>query len=424
MTLLYNLLLLLYGLVTLPVLAAKGKLRGGFRERRGHLSAEHAARLKGKKTIWIHAVSVGEARLAVRLLRELLEREPALAPVLTTTTASAQKIAQEAAGNMAAVTYCPFDLSWMMGRFIDSVRPSAVVILETEVWPNLLREAEKRGIPVILVNARLSDRAYPVYRRWKFFVRPAFARITRCLAQSAEHARRFGEIGVPAGRIRVTGNMKFDLEAPALAESVRRAMTVFRADSKALLLAASTHPGEEEQVLGAFEAARTHVSSAKLAIAPRHLERLADVEEIIRRRGLKCAKISDLERHYASNVDVLLVDVWGILNQLYALADLVFVGGSLVPVGGHNLAEPAVAGCPVLYGPWMQNFKDMDEEFRAARAGVRVADARELEARVIELFQDSAARRQLAERSRAVVTANAGATDLNLKEILTCSSKR
>ncbi len=424
MTFLYNVLLFLYGLAVLPVLAAKGKLRDGFRERRGHLSKENAARLEGRRTVWVHAVSVGEARLAIQWIERLRRKEPSVVAVLTTTTASAQKIAREAACSDVVVTYCPFDFSWMMGRLIDAVHPSAIVILETEVWPNLLRQAERRGIPVILINARLSDKAYPVYLRWKFFVRPAFERITLCLTQNAEHARRFCEIGVPPDRVRVTGNMKFDLEAPKVTETVRLAMTVFRADSKSLLLAASTHPGEEEQLVSVFEAARVHIPGLKLALAPRHLERLAEVEEIIRRRGLKCAKISDLERHYASNVDVLLVDAWGILNQLYALSDLVFVGGSLVPVGGHNLAEPAVAGCPVLYGPWMQNFKDMDEEFRAARAGVRVADARELEARVIELFQDPGARRQLAERSRAVVAANAGATDLNLKEILTCSSKR
>lgn len=420
----YDALLLIYGLCTLPALAAKGKLREGARERQGFLPEGAESRLAGRKVIWIHAVSVGEVRLAVRLIQRLAGREPRTAAVLTTTTASAQKIAQEAVGRETVVTFCPFDLSWMMGRFIRTVRPSAIVVLETEVWPNLLRLAEKAGIPVLVVNGRLSDKAYPVYRRWRGLVKTAFGRITRCLTQSAEHARRFEDIGVPADRIRTTGNMKFDLEAPLLTESVQRAMTVFRSDSKAIFLAASTHPGEEALVLDVFKAMRVHVPGLKLAVAPRHLNRLEEVEEIIRAKGCKCAKITDLERHYVPNVDVLLVDAWGILNQLYSLVDLVFVGGSLVPVGGHNLAEPAVAGCPVIYGPWMQNFKDMEEEFRSAGAGVRVADARGLERSAIELFQDPDARRRMAERSRAVVAANAGATDRNLEEILTWSSKK
>jgi 3-deoxy-D-manno-octulosonic-acid transferase len=424
MTPIYDLILLAYGLVTLPVLLAKGKLREGFRERRGHLPAGAEALLGGRPVIWIHAVSVGEARLAVRLIRQLAVRTPELAVVLTTTTASSQKIARDTAGAAAVVTYCPFDLSWMVKRFLDAVNPRAAVILETEVWPNLLRQAEKRGIPALVVNARISDKALPAYLKWRAVLKPVFGRITRCLAQSEEHARRYARIGVPEERIRVTGNMKFDLEVPLLTESVRRAMSVFRADSKALWLAASTHAGEEAMTAAAFLGVRTHVPGAKLVIAPRHLERLAEVEEIIRSKGLKCAKITDLERHYAQDTDVLIVDEWGVLNQLYSLVDLVFVGGSLVPVGGHNLAEPAVAGCPVVYGPWTQNFRDMEEEFRSAGAGIRVADARELERRVIELFQDPGARRLQSARSRAVVAANAGATERNLEEILKWSSKK
>lgn len=424
MTLLYDLFLLLYGLCTLPVLAAKGKLREGAQERQGFLPAGAAERLAGQKTVWIHAVSVGEARLAVRLIRDLAAREPSTAVVLTTTTASAQSIAREAVGREAVVTFCPFDLSWMMRRFLDAVRPSAIVILETEVWPNLLKLAQERGLPVLVVNARLSDRSFPVYRRSRLFVGPTFGRITRCLAQTEEHARRFRAIGVDPAHVRVTGNMKFDLEAPVVSEANRIAMTLFRAGSQALWLAASTHSGEEEQVLEAFQAIRTRLPSVKLTIAPRHLERTASVEKIIRSKGFNCAKISEFKAGRGEPADVLLVDEWGILNQLYALVDAVFVGGSLVPVGGHNLAEPAVAGSPVLYGPWMQNFKDMEEEFRNVNAGIRVADARDLERRIVELFQNPASRQQLAARSRAVVTANAGATDRNLEEILTWSSKR
>jgi 3-deoxy-D-manno-octulosonic-acid transferase len=424
MTLIYDLVLLLYALVALPVLISKGKLKEGFRERKGHLPAGAQEIWKGRPVIWVHAVSVGEVRLAVRLIRQLAARTPELAVTLTTTTASAQKIAREAVGSSVVVTYVPFDLSWMMRRFLDAVKPRAIVILETEVWPNLLRQAQKRGIPALVVNARISDRALPAYLKWRWALGPVFGRITRCLAQSEEHARRYARIGVPEDRIRVTGNMKFDLEVPLLMESVRRAMSVFRADSKALFLAASTHAGEEAMAAGAFLSIRTHVPGSKLVIAPRHLERLAEVEEIIRSKGLKCAKITDLERHYAQDVDVLIVDEWGVLNQLYSLVDLVFVGGSLVPVGGHNLAEPAVAGCPVLYGPWTQNFRDMEEEFRSAGAGIKVADARDLERRVIGLFQDPAARRLQSARSRAVVAANAGATDRNLEEILKWSSKK
>lgn len=424
MTWIYDLLLMLYALVSLPVLAAKGKLNEGFRERRGHVSPDAATALKGKRGIWIHAVSVGEARLAFRLVRGLAQKAPDLAVTLTTTTASSQKIARaEISGEAALVTYGPFDLSWMVGRFLDSVAPKAIVILETEVWPNLLRQAQKRGIPVLIVNARISDKALPAYRRWRALLAPVFARISCCLAQSDEHAGRYVLAGVPADRVRVTGNMKFDLESPPVSPAVQLAMTVFRSRSKSVFLAASTHAGEDAMVIDAFLSARKHVTDLRLVIAPRHLERLPEIEEIIRSKGLKCAKISDLERHYVGGAEVLLVDQWGVLNQLYPMTDLVFVGGSLVPAGGHNLAEPAVAGCPVLYGPWTQNFRDMEEEFRKACAAVRVADARDLERRVIGMFQNPQEKDLYAERSRAVVAANAGATDRNLEEILKWSSK-
>lgn len=422
MSVVYDLILLIYAALTFPLLMAKGKLKDGLRERKGFLPQGAEASLRGRRSIWVHAVSVGEVRMAFPLIRGLLKAAPECPVVLTTTTASSQKIARETDSGATVVTYGPFDLSWMVRRFMDAARPRAIVILETEVWPNLLREAERRGIPVLVVNARLSDRAFPAYRRWRAILAPVFGRITRCLAQSEEHAGRYRTLGVAEDRVRVTGNMKFDLETPAVSEAILRAATVFRAGSKSVILAASTHPGEQEMIITAFLNIRKHVAEAKLVIAPRHLERLAEVEEIIRLKALKCAKISDLERCYAKDVDVLLVDVWGVLNQLYTLADLVFVGGSLVPVGGHNLAEPAAAGRPVLYGPWTQNFRDMEEEFRGGGAGVRVADARELEQRVIELFQDPDARETQSSRSKAVVAANTGATARNLEEILKWSS--
>jgi 3-deoxy-D-manno-octulosonic-acid transferase len=366
---------------------------------------------------------VGEVRLAIRLIERIRAQRPGLPVVLTTTTVSSQQIARDAVETSVMVTYFPFDLSWMMRRFLDTAQPRAIAVLETEIWPNLLRLSSQRGIPVLIVNGRISDKAYPIYRGWNRALRPVFGRITRCLTQSAEHAARFTALGVSTDRVRVTGNMKFDLEAPTQTELIRQVMTAFRGNSQAVFLAASTHAGEEGEILKAFVGIRTQVPGAKLVLAPRHLERLPEVEESIRQTGLKCAKISP-SSHTDAESSVLVVDAWGILNQLYALADVVFIGGSLVPAGGHNLAEAAVAGRPILYGPWMQNFKDMEQEFSKANAGIKVRDAAELERRVVELFKDEAMRRSFAERSRAVVAQNAGATDTNAEEILKCFTKK
>ncbi len=343
--------------------------------------------------IWLHAVSLGEVRAAAPLVRALRERWPALPVVVSTTT----ETGAEAARSLGVPHfYAPYDLARVQRRVLRRLRPRLVLIMETELWPNLVRESRRAGVPLVIANARLSDRSSRRYRRWGgALLREVLADIDLICAQSAMDRERFADLGAP--RVAECGNLKFDLALPDAPEepSPDRART---------WLAASTHPGEEEQVLDAHQCVRRRLPGASLVLVPRHPERADDVIRLVEERGLSVG------RWPSPGAEVEVVDRAGLLAGLFAKVPVVFMGGSLVPTGGHNPIEPAAVGRAVLHGPQVGNFRAVFAALKADDASLGVADADELGERVAWAFEHAEEWAARGERARTVIARHRGAT--------------
>ncbi len=358
-------------------------------------------------TIWVHAVSLGEVTAAAPLIRALCIRHPQMPVVLTTATPTGRARARSLFGDSVAARFIPYDTPGSMRRFLGRVRPGLAVIMETELWPNLFDQCRRRGIPVVLANARLSPRSVRRYRRFGALFRPLLSNDTMVAAQSAEDADRFLAIGALRDRTHVIGNVKFDV--PVDPEAVRRGRAL-RSRSWAgrpTWIAGSTHAGEEEPVLRAHAALQAVAGDALLLLVPRHPERFDSVAELLRRRGVRFERRST-GTEPKPETQVLLVDTMGELAALYASVDVAFVGGSLVPVGGHNLLEPAALGVAVITGPYQSNGWEIAQLLERAGAALRVADAPELAAALKRLFADPEGRRAIGQRGRDVVEINRG----------------
>jgi 3-deoxy-D-manno-octulosonic-acid transferase len=383
----------------------------GWRERLGRLPAgANPLRLAG---VWVQAVSVGEVLLAGTLLAALRERRPDLRCTLTTTTRSGRLLAQSRlAGRVDAVAYFPLDLRPAVARTLDRLQPALFVALETEIWPNLLRLLARRGVPAIIVNGRISDVAFPRYRRARFFFRRVLRDVELALMQTEEDAARLVALGLDPARVRVTGNLKFDVRAPEPAGPLEAALGI--GPEEMVFIAGSTMEEEEETVLGAFEAAASDRARALLILAPRHPERFEEVASLLRRRGIAFVRRSALPGTAVPGRRVLLLDSLGELSRLYARGRVIFIGGSLVPRGGHNVLEPALHGRPVIFGPHMENFQEAAERLVAGGGGLQVMDAPSLAAAFRRVASDDPFFRRAGEAARAVVDANRGALERTL----------
>ena len=368
------------------------------------------------ESIWIHAVSVGEVLTARPLISDLKRRYPELRMFLSTTTMAGQQLARRSVQDVDAVFYFPFDLSIFVRRTLDLVRPKLFVMMETEIWPNLLYECRKRGVRTAVVNGRLSPRSFSRYRMVRGFMRRVLDHVDRFLVQSEESARRFIDLGADPARVVVTGSLKFDsldLSPNALQARARdRVLRYFRVPaSRPVIVAGSTMKGEEQAVLRAFRRVRTTAPNTLLVIAPRHPERFGEVEQLVRSEGWKTARRSDLAIDNEPRVDVVVLDTIGELAIVYQIATVVFVGGSLVATGGHNVLEPAVFGKPIVFGPHMQNFAEIADAFVTNGAGVQVAGDPQLDEALISLISDPVRRARLGAAARALVEANRGAKE-------------
>ena len=378
----------------------------------GRLGRDSAQEPAAPGGLWLHAVSVGEVAVAATLARAL---PPELPLVVTTVTPTGQARAREAFAGRAAVAYLPFDLGFAVQRFFDRFRPGALVLVEGDYWPLVLAEARRRGLPVAVVNGRVGNRSFGRMRRLAPLARRLLAGVALYGVQDAEDRRRLAALGVPKERVRVTGNLKFEAAEPpldpALAARVREL-----AAGRAVLLAGSTMPGEEEQVLAAFERAGGG-TRALLVLAPRHPERWDEVDALLtswaQARGAAHARRSRLaaagQPSFTQPISVLLLDSLGELAGLYRLAAAAFIGGTLVPTGGHNPLEPARFGVPLAVGPSLHNFRDVAERFDRAGAWRRVADAAELGDAWRGWLDDPAEAERQGHRGRALVEANRGA---------------
>ncbi len=406
----YNILLVIGFVLGLPWFLWKGRASGKyvrtFRERMGRLPVY--LNLDGDRSIWIHAVSVGEVLAARPLVPALRERFPSHRIFLSTTTVTGNEVAKKSVRGLDGLFFAPFDFPHAVRRALEVVNPALLLLVETELWPNLIHEANRRGARIALVNGRISSRSFPRYRRLRRFLTRVLSQIDLFLMQGEAHAERIRAMTAPPERVRVTGNLKFDaVEAGRPPE--RLARVIQSGPPRPLWVAGSTVDGAEPLVLAAFHRVRERVPAARLLIAPRHPERFAEAQRLVEAAGLRCERRSGIAPGGWSDDAVLLLDTLGELAHVYSLASVVFVGGSLVPSGGHNILEPAVAGKPVLVGPHMENFQEIADTFRAESAIVQVASADELAREVAALLLDESRSRELGERARGLVGRNRGA---------------
>jgi 3-deoxy-D-manno-octulosonic-acid transferase len=423
MYLLYNILLWL----ALPLVLAYHLYRSISRgrppalmERFGFIDSRSLLPLQGHRPIWIHAVSVGETVAVKPLLAALKKTFPESPLVLSNMTETGRSIALGIKEADCCV-YFPFDFSCACERLLKQINPCVVIIVETELWPNFLHSARNLSIPTVVVNGRISDRSFHRYMRLRRFFRPILADVTAFCMQSEEDARRIAEIGAPSEQVSVTRNLKFDIPQRALsaAELQKIRAEYLLEESIGVLTAGSTHPGEDEQVLNAFATIIGQGRQVVLVLVPRHPERAPDVAELLVKRGFAFVRRSSLadKRGPFAVGEVLLVDSIGELMNFYAISDLAFVGGSLVPAGGHNLLEPASLGCPVLFGPHMANFREIAALTLDYGAGCQIKDDHDLALACCRLLAEGEARVVMGENGRRLLREQGGATALNIEVI-------
>jgi 3-deoxy-D-manno-octulosonic-acid transferase len=358
--------------------------------------------------IWVHAVSVGEVQAIAPLIRHLLSAHPQLPLCITTTTPTGSERVRRLFADDVFHVYCPYDLPFALRGFLDRVRPQLTIMVETEIWPNLLAACARRGIPTLLANGRLSEASARGYARLGRFSRATFGQIAAVAAQAPADAERFIALGVAPDRVRVTGSIKFDAQVPASvaeqAQVLRRSWGVHRP----VWVAASTHEGEEEQVLEAHAQLLRTVPDALLVLVPRHPERFERVAGLVRKRGFRMVRRSAAVV-CGRDVKLLLGDTMGELVTFIGAADAAFIGGSLVPVGGHNMLEAAAQGVPVVIGPHLFNFAAVSRLLLEQGAAVQVEDAAGLGALLAGWLTDAAVRARVGQAGRRVVEGNRGA---------------
>ena len=416
----YTVLLLLALMLSAPwwllEMLRHGKYRAGLRERLG-VVPDRLRRQAADETIWIHAVSVGEVLAVSRMVEELKARLPGWQVAVSTTTDTGQKLAREKFGERS-VFYIPLDLTWAVTAYLRSLKPRVLVLAESEFWPNLLHEAHAMGVLVAVVNARVSDRSLPRYVRFRGLLRRVMQNVDVFLAQSEEDLRRLVEIGAPEERVQVGGNLKFEVKPPCKTPFVEAfSAALLRDGIRPVVVAGSTLEGEEAMLLACFQRVAEQYPAAVMVLAPRHPERFAAVASLLEASGLPGQWRSHWDGQAAIGGQVFLLDTIGELAGLYQFADVAFVGGSLVPRGGHNVLEAAQYGKAILVGRHTENFRDIISIFQRAQA-LRVVTPESLTATVLELLGDDAERRRLGERARDVMRTQQGATERTVEALV------
>ena len=406
-------------LATLPYwlfqMVRHGKYLQGLSERLGRLPARLQLPRSGEAVIWVHAVSVGEVLAVAALVDELQRRLPQHRIFVSTTTETGQALARKRFGEKN-VFYFPMDFAFAICPYLNAFRPQMVVIAETEFWPNFLRLAHESGARIAVVNARISDRSWPRYRRFRALLRKLLANVDLLLAQTPEDAARLRDIGAIPQRVHVVGNLKFDMPAPVatpIVESLRKSMA--QAEARPVLVCGSTVDGEESLLLKAFENLRVQHPRAVMILAPRHPERFPVVAALLEQMAIPFWRRSAWSGEPLCGA-VLLLDTMGELASLYGLADIAFVGGSLVPRGGHNIIEPALHGVAIVVGNHTENFRDIVRLFQS-RDAVRIVGPAELPLVLMELLANEPERKALGQRAGEAMRSQIGATARTAAEL-------
>lgn len=425
MYLLYSFLLTLGFIILLPRFIVdafrNGKYVTGLGERLGNLPQVNR---DGVPLIWLHCVSVGEAQAAQSLVQALQKSFPHFRLAISTTTVTGQKIARQIfAEQVEAVFYVPIDWAWTVRRALRRVQPSLIIVMETELWPRLFRESRKRGIPTVLVNGRISDKSFRRYQRIRAFMRRVLDDLTLGIMQSDNDAKRIRDLGLDQNRIKVSGNLKFDSAAAEVDERLTNEIHErFRlGEGRPLIVAASTHAGEEAIVLDAFRRIRQSHATTRLMFAPRHPERFQEVVAVLESSGFKFARRSSAPASDDAAAEVILLDTIGELRAVYPLAEIVFVGGSLIPHGGHNVIEPARYGICTVTGPHTENFAAIVKVMLEDNALIQLTSSTDATAEMASvldrLLSDEASRHTIGQRAKAVCDRKRGATEKTISFI-------
>jgi 3-deoxy-D-manno-octulosonic-acid transferase len=405
-----------------------GEPSSALRERLGILPPEIVRQAvpnaPGAGAIWIHAVSVGEVLAAKPLVEGLRRRFPQSPIFVSTTTETGQRLARERLQNADGIFYFPLDWVVPVRKALRAIRPALVIIMETEIWPNFLREAKRAGVPVVFANARISEKSFARFKRWEFLIGPFFTQAMQdaalFLAQTPGDSSRLQQMGALQDRVEVTGNLKYDAEAPAAGRFGAWLEQQIRQQERwPTLVAGSVVAEEENAVLAAYDVVQRQWRHTLLILAPRKPAQFDNASAIAAEGGWKVVRRSqlDLTATLPDDIDIVMLDSIGELAGLYSLADAVFIGGSLVASGGHNILEPAWFARPPVFGPSMENFREMADQFLDAHAGVKVTTGQGLGKVWIQLIQDNAMRERMGEAARAISERNRGATERSLSRI-------
>jgi 3-deoxy-D-manno-octulosonic-acid transferase len=417
----YNIVLLIVSPLIVAVLLAKPRSRPGLLQRLGVFNQDKPNK-PDQPVIWIHAVSLGEVVAVTPLVNELHRRHPTYRLVVSTVTETGREAVEQRLAGVAEHWYAPLDFPWAVSRFIERLQPCLYLFVETELWPNLLWHLRRRGVPTVLVNGRLSSRSF-ARQQWapvRSFYRTMLQTLTLCLMQSDRDVDRIVALGAEVSRVRRTGNIKFDQPIPDVAEGETTRAQLGLQDTEQLFVAGSTHPGEEEILVECYRALVARYPSAVLLLAPRHIERAESVEAMIRARGLAVQRRSTIGQAgelRSTGPRVVVLDSRGELAAIYREAVVAFVGGTLVPVGGHNLLEPAQWAKPVLFGHYTDHCAEIADLLIQAGGGRRVLQADDLTQQVVALFSDGEEREQMGRSARQVVEQNQGALQRTLEAI-------
>ena len=366
--------------------------------------------------ICFHAVSVGEAEAVFPLIKKLTEKFPDEKILVTTTTPTGSARVQAVLGNTVEHVYFPYDIPWIINRFIRTFNPKILVIMEKEIWPNLFSHCGKQNIPVLIINARLSARSAKSYQLISSLIKPVLANVSSILTQTEEDREHFIDIGAIPSTVQVTGNIKFDMEVSEslIEEGQQLRRQLF--PGRFVWIVASTHKGEEGIVIDAYTKLKQQIPELLLMLVPRHPERFVSVQNLVKQKGLNLAVRSkrDIVTH---STDVYLADTMGELKLLYASADVAFVGGSLAPVGGHNILEPLAVGVPVMFGPYMVNFKEIADNVLSQQAAIQCQNEAQIIEHLIKLYKDEPIRNNLVSKGTAFIERNKGATEKIMAEL-------
>lgn len=412
----YNILLNSLTIIFSPIILIsfyiKPKLRAGFREKIGFYKKNNS----GKKTVWIHAVSVGEVNAVESLVKKLYQELSDISIILTTVTKTGQEVAiKKLTQYTDMITYFPYDFNFSVNSAIKALKPDIVVIAETEIWPNFSRAVSRKKLPLIIINGRISEKSYKGYKKIKFFLKNIFKNYSLLLMQTKEDKNRIVKLGANSNEVEVMGNLKFQIDNIIDENEINKLKTSLNISDNRVFIAGSTHKGEDEIIMDVFQKLKTKLVNIKLILAPRHPERNKSVTELAVNKGFTIGLRS--QNDTLENKDIILIDTMGELGKLYSVADIAFIGGSFSGTGGHNPLEAAVYKVPVVSGESVKNFKDIYKYMCDVNSAIIVKNEVELYNEIFELFKNKKKYSEMSRATSKIFEQHSGAVEFAFEKI-------